>query len=376
MLVSEIGSLSLEFTKLSQLTGDMRYYDAVRRVADQFDSSQLDTHLPGMWPVVVDAVKPSFTSGKDFTLGAMSDSVYEYLPKQYLLMGGTLEQPRRLYENFMHVAKKHLFYKAITPWKTPVVIPADLAVSEGGKDSKGKDIAKFRPTHRAQHLTCFTGGMVGLASRIFNRPDELELATQLTNGCVWAYNSTQSGVGPEIFTYIPCGTYNSKPNKKDPNPCAWAGGKWYKAIEQAYASEFKAPAGVDAKTFNKPTVQQFIDRLHIPKGMSMVNDGRYILRPEAIESVFIMYRLTGDAEWMEKAWVMFTHVEQTTRTDVAASAVDNVTKKKPAKMDSMESFWLAETLKYFYLIFSDFELVSLDKWVLNTEAHPLRRMDV
>jgi hypothetical protein len=39
----------------------------------------------------------------------------------------------------------------------------------------------------------------------------------------------------------------------------------------------------------------------------------------------------------------------------------------------MESFWLAETLKYFYLLFSEFDVVNLDEWVLNTEAHPFRR---
>ena len=39
----------------------------------------------------------------------------------------------------------------------------------------------------------------------------------------------------------------------------------------------------------------------------------------------------------------------------------------------MESFWLAETLKYFYLLYSDPDLISLDEWVLNTEAHPFRR---
>lgn len=38
----------------------------------------------------------------------------------------------------------------------------------------------------------------------------------------------------------------------------------------------------------------------------------------------------------------------------------------------MESFWLAETLKYFYLTFSEADLVSLHDYVLNTEAHPLR----
>lgn len=35
------------------------------------------------------------------------------------------------------------------------------------------------------------------------------------------------------------------------------------------------------------------------------------------------------------------------------------------------SWFLAETLKYLYLLFSPDDLIPLDKWVLNTEAHPL-----
>jgi hypothetical protein len=88
-----------------------------------------------------------------------------------------------------------------------------------------------------------------------------------------------------------------------------------------------------------------------------------------------MYRLTGDPKWMEKAWAMFQAIEKHTRTDIAAASLDDVTRKDPHKTDSMESFWLAETLKYFYLIFTEFDVVSLDEWVLNTEAHPLRRRD-
>lgn len=36
----------------------------------------------------------------------------------------------------------------------------------------------------------------------------------------------------------------------------------------------------------------------------------------------------------------------------------------------MESFFLAETLKYLYLLFSDNDLLPLDQIVFNTEAHP------
>ncbi|KAK5627308.1 hypothetical protein RRF57_003023 [Xylaria bambusicola] len=88
-----------------------------------------------------------------------------------------------------------------------------------------------------------------------------------------------------------------------------------------------------------------------------------------------MYRLTGDLAWMDKAWDMFKVIEKHTRTEYASAALDDITMMKPDQLDSMESFWLAETLKYFYLVFSDWELCDLDEWVLNTEAHPLRRAD-
>lgn len=42
------------------------------------------------------------------------------------------------------------------------------------------------------------------------------------------------------------------------------------------------------------------------------------------------------------------------------------------KDNLMQSFFLAETLKYLYLLFSPPSFMSLDKWVFNTEAHPLR----
>jgi len=35
------------------------------------------------------------------------------------------------------------------------------------------------------------------------------------------------------------------------------------------------------------------------------------------------------------------------------------------------SYFMAETLKYLYLLFLDDDIVPLEKWVFNTEAHPL-----
>ncbi|KAG8231496.1 hypothetical protein J437_LFUL007669 [Ladona fulva] len=50
--------------------------------------------------------------------------------------------------------------------------------------------------------------------------------------------------------------------------------------------------------------------------------------------------------------------------------VRNPTNTRPR--DMMESFFLGETLKYLYLLFSDEQtMISLDEWVFNSEAHPL-----
>jgi len=81
VLVSEIGSLSLEFTRLSQITGDPKYFDAVQRVMDVFDEQQDKTKLPGMWPVLINPRKKDFSDHYGFTIGGMADSLYEYLPK-------------------------------------------------------------------------------------------------------------------------------------------------------------------------------------------------------------------------------------------------------------------------------------------------------
>ncbi len=86
-----------------------------------------------------------------------------------------------------------------------------------------------------------------------------------------------------------------------------------------------------------------------------------------------MHRITGDPQWAEKGWKMFEAIIAATKTTYGHSAVMYVTMEQPQLLDSMESFWLAETLKYFYLLYSEPELISLDEWVLNTEAHPFRR---
>lgn len=357
-LVAEVGSLSLELTKLTQLTGDQQYYDAVKRIADQFEKGQQHTSFPGMWPVYVDPSSwPMGFNSHDYTLGGMSDSLYEYLPKQYLLLGGVLDQPRKLYEGFIEVAKKHLLRRAANPDNVPIAFFVD-----GRVDGAGTWKPEISTNNHAQHLTCFTGGMVGLAAKVFSRPRDLEVARQLTDGCVWAYNSTATGLGPEAFAFVPC---------DDASDCQWTEKRWQDALWK----QWRTARYNQGEPPQMDEMQKILDERHFPRGMVNVNDHRYILRPEAIESVFIMYRITGEQTWADKAWDMFTAVERATRTDIAAASVDDVLVTPVLQKDSMESFWLAETLKYFYLVFEESSVVSLDEWVLNTEAHPLRRAD-
>jgi mannosyl-oligosaccharide alpha-1,2-mannosidase len=70
---------------------------------------------------------------------------------------------------------------------------------------------------------------------------------------------------------------------------------------------------------------------------------------------------------------MFQAIEKHTKVEFGNAAIFDVTSKNSPKIDSMESFWTAETLKYFYLIFSPPDTISLDDYVFNTEAHPFKR---
>lgn len=75
-----------------------------------------------------------------------------------------------------------------------------------------------------------------------------------------------------------------------------------------------------------------------------------------------------------KAWTSLFHLqalESKCRVVGGYSGIRDVYQESPQLDDVQQSFFLAETLKYLYLIFSDDDLLPLDKWVFNTEAHPL-----
>src|SRR5213079_1122226 len=98
----------------------------------------------------------------------------------------------------------------------------------------------------------------------------------------------------------------------------------------------------------------------------------YHLRPEIIESAYYLNHYTRDPAYRRMGETMFDDFVKYCRVDSGYAALQNVITKE--KRDEMESFALAETFKYFYLLFAPPETLDFDKIVFNTEAHPLRRV--
>ena len=96
----------------------------------------------------------------------------------------------------------------------------------------------------------------------------------------------------------------------------------------------------------------------------------YPLRPEIVESAFYLHRFTKDPKYLEMGQVFFDAIRARCRTEAGYTVLKSV--ETGEKGDLMPSYFLAETLKYFYLLFSE-EPWDFDRSVFNTEAHPLRR---
>ena len=84
-----------------------------------------------------------------------------------------------------------------------------------------------------------------------------------------------------------------------------------------------------------------------------------------------MWEFTGDPRYREWGWKAFQAFEKHLRVPNGYASLQDVSSTTSRKLDRMESFWIAETLKYAYLLQDPTHQVRLDKYVMNTEAHPL-----
>ncbi|KAF9579342.1 hypothetical protein BGW38_004440 [Lunasporangiospora selenospora] len=311
-VLAEIGTIQLEFSRLSVLTKNSIYQEKAYKVVEKL--STFTSGIPGLLPMYIQDVKGRHYSSYTATVGGMTDSYYEYLLKEWIMMNG--KGGSALYKQMYEVAAKSVAdYMAMPPddgSKDYVVLGTVSA------DTK-------RATPEMEHLACFMGGTLAMGSKYYNRPTDLTLAKQVTEGCYLTYTHSETGLGPERMVFS---------------------------------------TGDSADRTFTPKPKTFYDR--------SVSDRRYILRPETLESLWVLYRLTGDKSYQEKAWNIFLALEKNCRTEIAYSGLNDVD-KIGSYDDKMESFFLAETMKYLYLMFSTPDVISLDDFVLNTEAHPFRR---
>jgi mannosyl-oligosaccharide alpha-1,2-mannosidase len=262
-----------------------------------------------------------------------------------------------MYDKYLAKAKEELFFKPMNPDNLDILLVGSVEIDQ-------TDV-KVKLVPEGQHLSCFVGGLVALGSKVFQRPDDLSVARKLVDGCVWAYSMTPTGIMPEVFSAIP------PPGKGKKNK--WDRSRWVDGVKEKYPIGSKD----EAKDENA-RAEQVIKSMRLPQGVTKIVDSRYILRydlsnlpsvaykrrPEAIESVFILYRITGERRYQEVAWKMFQSIESATRTDMSYASIQDVTNPDAGKTDASESFWMGETLKYFFLIFSEPDVWSLDDWVL------------
>lgn len=166
------------------------------------------------------------------------------------------------------------------------------------------------------HLTCFAGGMLALGAD--GSPGDkaghyLQLGAEIAHTCHESYDRTVLKLGPEAFKFD--------------------GGAEAVAVRQ--------------------------------------NEKYYILRPEVIETYWYMWRFTHDPKYRNWGWEAAQAIDKYCRVSGGFSGLKDVYSSAPAYDDVQQSFFLAETLKYLYLLFSSDDLLPLDNWVFNTEAHPL-----
>jgi len=165
--------------------------------------------------------------------------------------------------------------------------------------------------HKMDHLVCFLPGSLALGT-LYGCPTwHLALAEDIISTCMAMYN-TKSGLAPEIVKF--------------------------------------------------------------DKGRMFISthDEFSLLRPETLESLFILWRVTHKQLYRDWSWSIFSALERSAKSEEGHySSISHIKRPTLKRSDSMESFLLAETLKYLYLIQEPNEVLPLTKYVFNTEAHPL-----
>ncbi|TLD22815.1 hypothetical protein PspLS_07632 [Pyricularia sp. CBS 133598] len=339
---AEATTLQLEFKYLAKLTGEKLFWDKVEKVMEVVDKQVAKTD--GLVPIFISPATGEF-QGENIRYGSRGDSYYEYLIKQYLQTNKKEKVYLDMWDDSMDGMRKHLV--------TYTQNSGFTIIGERPDGLKGSLSPKM------DHLVCFMPGTIALAvtggkteaearkSRTWTKQNEedMRLARELMQTCWGMYKYMATGLAAEITFFE---IASPPPAYGAPHP--------------------KPPAQLDAS----PDAEWRKD--FVVKGL----DSHNLQRPETVESLFYMWRITGDVKYREWGWEMFkSFMNHTAVEDNGGfTSLSNANTIPPQTRDNMESFWLAETLKYFYLLFSPNDVLPLDSVVINTEAHPLPRFDM
>uniref|UniRef100_K3X0V5 alpha-1,2-Mannosidase n=1 Tax=Globisporangium ultimum (strain ATCC 200006 / CBS 805.95 / DAOM BR144) TaxID=431595 RepID=K3X0V5_GLOUD len=298
-------TFQLEFAYLAHATKNTTYMQYVDRINKMMQEMVAEHHPDGQIPVRIDW-ESKRGSRSQISWGALGDSYYEYLLKQWLLSNKQDDKLRNQYVIAVNGMKAKLLG---TSYPSKFVFLTEI--NRNGDQSQ-----------HMEHLTCFVPGLLALGYMHGMPKEHLDLAKELARTCVEMYLVAGSKVAPEITHFTTEESYVERPS-----------------LGELFVYE--------QQDFN-------------------------ILRPETIESLMVLHRATGDPIYREYGRTIMNALE--THCRVAAGGYRSVSGVFYGPVRShrpdMESFFIAETLKYLYLLFSDDDVLPLDAIVLNTEAHP------
>ncbi|PGH03529.1 hypothetical protein AJ79_07364 [Helicocarpus griseus UAMH5409] len=383
---AEASTLQLEFKYLAKLTGEANYWEKVEKVMSVIEANgQQD----GLLPIFIEPDTGKFM-GNNIRLGSRGDSYYEYLIKQYLQTSREEPVYFDLWDEALIGIRKHL-----------ITYSKHASLTVLGERPNG---LKHDLVPKMDHLVCFLPGTIALGatgglpiSQARKSPDwsrkqeeEILLAKELMKTCWATYVATATGLAPEI-TYFEID--NTPRMMKDVFP-------------DLAKNPGAAKSGADLHMTSKPLYPLTDENSAWRKDIIIRdNDKHNLQRPETVESLLYMYRILEDDTYRHWGWQMFknfvnhtsiavkdkrppirdnynSHVDEETRHGIEThhfrtfTSLNDVDVLPAAKRDNMESFWLAETLKYFYLLFSDREFLPLEGMVFNTEAHLFPRFQM
>lgn len=182
-VLAEFGTIQLEFKYLAHHTGQQKYWDVVER---PMRLMQKAPKPHGLYPIFMNPQAGTWTSGK-IAFGALGDSFYEYLIKQWLITNKKEPWLRKMYDDAMFHMARVLIQRSQPSGNVYIA------------DWTGSGLQ-----HKMDHLACFTAGMLMIGAQDGHRfaGEYVALAEALTLTCERMYTHTQTGLAPEFVQFM------------------------------------------------------------------------------------------------------------------------------------------------------------------------------